>query len=180
MRITAGTHKGRRLETPKGRDIRPTSDKIRAAIFNALNARGLLIDALVIDAFCGTGALGIEALSQGAAQCIFFDKAKSSIDLCKANIQNLDLVAQSKIILSDVTRVKSNEDRSADLIFLDPPYNQNLVMPAIENLKEKNWLNKNCLFVIETDKKEDIESDLITIETTKIYGDTKIMFARLL
>lgn len=179
MRITAGSHKGRRLETPKGRDVRPTSDKIRAAIFNALNSRGLIIDAVIIDAFCGTGALGIEALSQGASHGIFFDKARSSIDLCKTNIQNLELKEQSKIILSDVTKAKENEGTKADLVFLDPPYNKNLVVPAIEHLKKNNWLSHDCFFVIETDKKEEVQSNLITIETTKIYGDTKINFATL-
>jgi len=179
MRITAGSHKGRRLETPKGRDVRPTSDKIRAAIFNALNSRGLILDAVVLDAFCGTGALGIEAISQGASHCTFFDKARSSIDLCKANIQNLELTDQSQFILSDATKAKENEGAKADLVFLDPPYNKNLSAPTIEHLKANNWLSDDCFFVIETDKKEEIESDLITIETTKIYGDTKIIFANL-
>jgi len=177
MRITAGSHKGRRLETPKGLDVRPTSDKIRAAIFNALNSRGLIIDAIIIDAFCGTGALGIEALSQGASHCTFFDKARSSIDLCKANIQNLDLQDQSQLILSDVTKARMNEGEKADLVFLDPPYNKNLAVPTIENLNTHGWLNSSCFFIIETDKKEEIDSDLITIESTKIYGDTKITFA---
>lgn len=179
MRITAGIYKGRRLETPKGRDVRPTSDKIRAAIYNALNSRGLVEGAVVLDAFCGTGALGIEALSQCASHCVFFDKARSSIDLCKTNIQNLELTDQSKIILSDASKAKENEGTKVDLVFLDPPYNKNLSVPTIERLYKQGWLNDDCFFVIETDKKEEIESDLITIEATKIYGDTKITFAQL-
>lgn len=179
MRIVAGSHKGRRLETPKGQDIRPTSDKIRAAIFNALNSRGLVVDAVVIDAFCGTGALGLEALSQGAQECYFFDKAKSSIDLCKANIQNFECENQSEIFLMDATKAKEKPEflKSADLIFLDPPYNQNLFLRSIESLKEQGWLSAEAFFVIETDKKELIESDFISIQSEKIYGDTKITFS---
>lgn len=177
MRITAGTYKGRRLETPNGRDVRPTSDKIRAAIFNALHSRGAVVDAVVIDAFCGTGAFGLEAISQGAAQCFFFDKARSSIDLCKANVQNLDCGDQSKIILSDAAKIKMEEGVLVDLVFLDPPYQKNLVAPAIENLYAQGCLQEDAMFVIETDRREEIESDLISIETEKIYGDTKITFA---
>lgn len=176
MRITAGKFKGRRLETPKGRDLRPTSDKVRAAIFNALQSRGLIIDSVVIDAFCGTGALGLEALSQGASHCIFFDKAKSSIDLCKKNIGNLGCEETTQIVVSDATRVKRNEGQKADLIFLDPPYHQNLITPAIESLFLQGWISNEAFFIIECDKKEEIESTLITIKSEKIYGDTKVTF----
>lgn len=179
MRITAGTYKGRRLETPIGRDVRPTSDKIRAAIFNALNSRCAVVDAVVIDAFCGTGALGLEAISQGAARCLFFDKVRSSIDLCKANVQNLECGDQAKITVSDAEKIKIEESVLVDLVFLDPPYHKNLIIPAIENLHAQGCLHADCFFVIETDKKENIESDLIFIETEKIYGDTKITFATL-
>ncbi len=177
MRITAGMYKGRQLESPKGRDVRPTSDKIRAAIFNALNARGLLVDAVVMDAFCGTGALGLEALSQGAAQCYFYDKAKVSYELCRYNIQSLGCDGQAKIFLTDITKAKINDGVLVDLVFLDPPYNKNLSVPVIENLMTQGCLKDDVFFVIETDRKEEIESDLITIETIKIYGDTKITFA---
>lgn len=179
MRVTAGTYKGRKLETPKGRDIRPTSDKIRAAIFNALNSRGRIVNAVVMDAFCGTGALGLEAISQGAEQCYFYDKARSSIDLCKTNIQNLECEEQAKYFLSDVTKAKMNDLKLVDLVFLDPPYNKNLVLPAIESLKAQKCLSEDVFFVIETDKKEEIKSDVIAIESIKIYGDTKITFATL-
>lgn len=177
MRITAGLYKGRKFETPKGRDVRPTSDKIRAAIFNALNSRGLLLDAIVMDAFCGTGALGLEALSRGAARCIFVDKVRTSIALCQANIENLGALDKSKIILSDAAKVKIEDGVMIDLVFLDPPYNKNLIPPVIENLGAQNCLSDDVFFVLETDKKEEIDSDFITVETEKIYGDTKITFA---
>lgn len=179
MRIVAGLYKGRRLETPKGRDIRPTSDKIRAAVFNALNARGAVVDATVMDAFCGTGALGLEAISQGAAACYFFDKARSSIELCKANSQNLGCEAQANITVSDSTKARVKDGVLFDLVFLDPPYNKNLVAPTIENLVAQNCLKDDVLFVIETDKSEEIESAFIAIESEKTYGSTKIIIATL-
>ena len=89
MRIVAGQYGGRRLEVPKGRDIRPTSDKVRGAIFNALRSRGAVEHARVLDAFCGTGALGLEALSQGAAH---LDKSRESLELARRNAAALGLL----------------------------------------------------------------------------------------
>lgn len=181
MRITGGTHRSRKLETPKSDAVRPTSDKVRQAIFNMLHSRGVVHDAIVIDAFCGTGALGLEALSQGAAYCTFFDKDKKSIALCQANVSALGEGEKSKIMFQDSTKMKPCLDSSqaASLVFLDPPYHKNLVPMAIQSMDENNWLSEDCFFVIETAKNEDMSSNLIQIENEKIYGDTKITLARL-
>lgn len=181
MRITGGTHRSRKLETPKSDAVRPTSDKVRQAIFNMLHSRGVVHDAIIIDAFCGTGALGLEALSQGAAHCTFLDKDKKSIALCKANVTALGEDERSNIIFQDSTKMKPCPDNieTASLVFLDPPYQKNLVPMALQSMHENNWLSEDCFFVIETAKNEDIFSDLIQIENEKIYGDTKITLARL-
>lgn len=182
MRIVGGTHRSRKLETPKSNMVRPTSDKVRLAVFNMLNSRGILVDAVVIDAFCGTGALGLEALSQGAKFCYFFDKNKDSLAVCKTNITSLKEEERSHIQLLDATKIKEKpEDLDpVTLIFLDPPYRQNLIPKTLESFKNSNWLAKDCFFVIEIAKEEKIHSDLIEIEAEKIYGDTKIILSQII
>lgn len=182
MRITAGNFKGRKLEAPKNNSVRPTSDKVRQAVFNALNARGDVENAIVIDAFCGTGALGLEALSRGAAQCYFFDKNKDPYNLCKQNINTLGAEGQSELVLQDVTKIKerSEEALPATLVFLDPPYKKDLVIAAIDALHSQSWFAEKVTFVIETEKNETVSSDKVKIENEKNYGDTKITFASLL
>lgn len=179
MRITSGIYKGRKLQTPKNDAVRPTSDKVRQAIFNSLNSRGAIQDAIVIDAFCGTGALGLEALSQGASFCSFFDKDKNSYALCKSNISLLGAENQANLRLQDVTKTKERPEdiEQATLVFLDPPYHKGLVEQAVQSLHAQNWLAPNATFVIETAKDENISDALIGIEDEKIYGDTKIIFA---
>ena len=90
MRIVAGQWGGRRLIEPRGRDIRPTSDKVRGAVFNMLRGYGAVEGACVLDAFCGSGALGLEALSQGAHSCVFADKDRASLDLARRNVAQFD------------------------------------------------------------------------------------------
>lgn len=181
MRIVGGQHRSRTLVTPKDSAVRPTSDKVRQAIFNILNSRGLVVDAVVIDAFCGTGALGLEALSQGAHFASFFDKSKESIKLCQQNIELLKVEAQSHVSLKDITKIGNRPDNIdlADLIFIDPPYHQDLVNPAIEALVSDSWVKDNASLVIETAKNEKIYCPLINVELEKTYGDTKIMLCTL-
>ncbi len=181
MRIIGGTHRSRTLFTPKSNTVRPTSDKIRQAVFNMINARGWVEDAVVIDAFCGTGALGLEALSQGATFCTFFDKNKQSIELCKKNIQSLKEEDKCQIMMWDSTKLKLPPEKAspATLVFLDPPYKQYLVSKAIISLDDNNWLDSDCCFVIETAKDEIINCPRINILSEKLYGDTKILLGTL-
>lgn len=181
MRISGGIHRSRTLFSPKSNAVRPTSDKTRQAIFNMLHARGLVQDSIVIDAFCGTGALGLETLSQGAAYAVFFDKSKDSMMLAKQNIASLKEENRSLVFLQDVTKLKERPDniKPATLIFLDPPYHQNLVEGAIQSLAQNNWLGAEAWFVIETAKDEIINCPRINIQNEKTYGDTKIMLASL-
>jgi len=102
MRIISGIYGGRTLISPKDDSVRPTSDKVRGAMFNMIGSRMTMDGARVLDGFCGSGALGIEALSRGAAHCTFVDKA---VRLCEENIEKLGASAQSRIVKSDVTRM---------------------------------------------------------------------------
>jgi len=181
MRIVGGKHRSRTLFTPKDNAVRPTSDKVRQAVFNILNSRGLVVDAIVIDAFCGTGALGLEALSQGAKQCSFFDKDRHSIALTKQNIGALKEEDSCHVMLQDATKTKPKPDNiePASLVFLDPPYNKELVTKAIESLSDKGWVSDEAYLVIETAKHEIISCPRINIMLEKTYGESKITLAEL-
>jgi 16S rRNA (guanine966-N2)-methyltransferase len=122
MRIIAGELGGRRLTAPKGRDVRPTSERVREALYNRL---GPLPGGAVLDLFAGSGALGFEALSRGAASCLFADDAAASIACIRANVKALGLEGRATVRRADFKRVLRDEARGAvryDLVLLDPPY----------------------------------------------------------
>lgn len=181
MRIVAGIHGGRTIKTPKGKDIRPTSDKTRGAMFNSLTAMGALDGAVVIDAFCGTGALGLEALSRGASQCLFVDKHRASVELAKENADILGEDAHSKFMLKDASKLPPRLDDydQASLIFLDPPYYKDLIIPTLKTLKEGDWLQKAAIVVLETEKNfEWLGLEGFIQANEKIYGETKVISLR--
>lgn len=179
MRIVAGEFGGRILKTPKDSDIRPTSDKVRQAVFNMLHSRGAVEGANVLDAFCGTGALGLEALSQGAAFCTFIDVSKKSLLLCKENIDALGVGERCAGLVMDSTKLadKPKDIPQANLVFLDPPYNKDLVPRAIEALHLSFWLAEDAVLVIETAQKEDPDLQGLEVLQEKTYGDTRIILA---
>ena len=181
MRIIAGQHRGRRLKTPDSQDIRPTSDKVRQAVFNMLGSRGLVNDTVVMDVFCGTGALGIEALSQGASFCYFFDKSKGSVRITQDNVDMVNEGDNALIRQQDGLKLPERQEHEpqASLVFLDPPYNQGLVEKAVPVLIDKGWLSADAYFVIETSKQENVICAELNIELEKTYGDTKVYLASL-
>lgn len=181
MRIIGGTCRGRPLKTPKGQDIRPTSDKVRLAIFNALYSRAAVQDAVVIDAFCGTGALGLESLSQGAAQCLFCDSARTSLSLAKENAALLELNENATFKQTDAIKIGPcpAEQAKATLVFLDPPYRKNLVISTIEALKKGDWITEETLFVIETEKEWNPQNLDGEVTFDKLYGDTRMVFLKI-
>ncbi len=176
MRIIAGLHRGRVLKAPAGRDIRPTSDKVRQALFNALNSRGAVVDAVVLDAFCGTGALGFEALSQGASACVFMDIARSSVHLAQDNAAMLREVERCAFLHKDATAPGSRPETAtpATLVFLDPPYHKNLVPQALSALQAGGWIAPGAMIVAETEKGADLSQIMAPQEFSKAYGDTEI------
>jgi 16S rRNA (guanine966-N2)-methyltransferase len=122
VRVVAGVHGGRRLVAPEGRDTRPTSDRVRAAMFNALASLDVLRDATVLDLFAGSGALGIEALSRGAATCTFVEVAKPALKALGTNIDALGLQARSEIVTTDASRFVVQRPGPWDLVLADPAY----------------------------------------------------------
>jgi 16S rRNA (guanine966-N2)-methyltransferase len=183
VKIVAGRFGGRNLKVPKGRDIRPTSSKIRGAVFNMLRSRGAVEGAVVLDAFCGTGALGLEAISQGARFCVFVDKDKNSLNLTRENATSLNVLEQSKFLLKDSSKLPERpaDIEAAGLVFLDPPYGKWLLPLSMEALYRGGWIFSGAWVVCETEKSfAQALPDFCTIESTKIYGDTQIMLCRVL
>lgn len=120
MRVVAGELGGRKLVSPEGTSTRPTTDRVREAIFNALGSAGLIEGALVADLFAGTGAIGIEALSRGASHCTFVERDRSALRALEENIDTLDLGSRSRILRADAGPAATTLD--VDIAFVDPPY----------------------------------------------------------
>lgn len=180
MRIVSGIYGGRILKSPKDGSIRPTSDKVRGAIFNALRARGGVEGAHVLDVFCGTGALGLEALSQGAASCLFVDSSRESLALARDNAETLQVEAadflQKK---AENLPQRMTSQNVAGFVFLDPPYGQGLLGPALQALAEGGWIDDETILVAELSRNEKLDlPDGFAMENDKIYGDTRILYLR--
>jgi 16S rRNA (guanine966-N2)-methyltransferase len=120
MRVVAGELRGRRIEAPEGGDTRPTTDKVREAIFNALGSLDLVRDATVADLFAGSGALGIEAISRGAAHCTFVERDRSALRVLRENVERLGIGDRTKVVTTDALAVAATLD--VDLVIADPPY----------------------------------------------------------
>jgi 16S rRNA (guanine966-N2)-methyltransferase len=135
MRIVAGTFGGRRLHAPKAAEIRPTSDRVREAIFSIIGAT--VLGARVLDLFAGTGALGLEALSRGASQAVFVDQSLHAVGLIRANIERCNVQERVRIIHGSVTqaiRRLAGQGEAFDLIFMDPPYGKGSIVKTLLNL----------------------------------------------
>lgn len=187
MRVTGGKLGGRRLAQPKNQLVRPTSDRVRQAIFNILEHRDFGIgftveNAAVADLFAGTGALGIEALSRGARFCLLVDNDAESRALARENVETLGLTGATKIWRRDATDLGplgAGAGGPFDLVFLDPPYRKNLVAPALARLREGGWLSRHALLVVETAKGETFEYGGFIQLGMRNYGDTDVFFLTL-
>jgi 16S rRNA (guanine966-N2)-methyltransferase len=177
--------RGRALVAPQDARVLPTSDKVRQAVFNILNHNDFgigfsLQGARAIDLFAGTGALGIEALSHGAAFALLIDDSAESRALIRTNVEALGLTGSTKIWRRDATKLGPMAAGSGgpfELAFLDPPYRQGLVAPALAALKEGGWLTANALVVAETGEDESAPStEGFTLADERAYGDTRVWY----
>lgn len=181
MRIVGGTFRGHSIAGPKSEATRPTSDRVREAIFNILahGVAGFDIEgARVMDLFAGTGALGLEALSRGAKFCQFVEDGTEARSLIRRNADSMGVIGQCKIWRRDATRLGSCTPQSPfDLVFADPPYNKGLGEKALTALFEGEWLKSGAVIVLE-------ESDHATIGSIpgftridhRLYGETQVAF----
>jgi 16S rRNA (guanine966-N2)-methyltransferase len=179
MRIISGTSKGKRLATPKGHALRPTSDRVKESIFNILG--GVVEAKVVLDLFAGTGNLGIEALSRGAKRVIFVERGREATRLMKNNLSQCRMTMLSEIIPKDVIRaigVLHQRGETFDLILMDPPYEKGLIEKTLWKLQSNRIYHDDSILIIEHDRREALPTELDgwnLIRQRKI-GDTLISF----
>jgi len=178
MRIIAGLLKGKKLFSPKTEGIRPTSDRMREAIFSILGDE--LLSANVLDLFAGTGALGLEALSRGASFCVFVDNSPSTISLIQKNIDTCELVLQADIYQKDASSDLSFliDQAPFSLVFIDPPYEKIDFSLLFQQLHDQKLLQKGALLVLETSVKEIvfIPERFFSLIKRRTYGKSRVSF----
>ena len=176
MRIIAGTLKGRRLTPPRDDGSRPTADRAREALFSILHSRDALVeDGRVLDCFAGTGALGLEALSRGMAHATFVEQQPAALAVLKTNIHDLGLSSACTVLKADATQLPPAA-AACDLVFMDPPYNQGLIVPCLEILVKRRWLTPTATIVAEIAASESIELPTgYTQDDERRYGAAKIL-----
>jgi len=181
MRITGGRFGGRILKAPASRAIRPSADRLRESLFNALIHRphNPVEGADVVDLFAGTGALGLEALSRGAASALFVDNGVEARALLRANVEALGVAGITRIFRRDATRLGDAPDPGRfALAFLDPPYGRGLASGALRVLRDGRWLRDGALAIIEESAEAEVDMPAgFTYEERRVYGDTQVVFA---
>ncbi len=189
MRIVGGIYKGRRLQAPAGDDVRPTSDRVREAVFNVLlhglaDWPGDLAGVSVVDLFCGTGALGLEALSRGAGHVTLVDRSGGVLAAARKNAAlGVEATRQVTILKIDATQL-APPPRAAQapcgLAFLDAPYGAGLTVPALGSLKNRGWLAPGGLAVCEVSADEELAPPPgYTAHDERTYGAAKVVFLQL-
>ena len=183
MRIVGGRFRGRALAAPTGLLTRPTSDRVRELLFNILahGIEGLEIEgARVLDLFAGTGALGIEALSRGAAYCLFVEDNADARGIIRENIEALGLTGASKVWRRDATKLGTAAPMQPfQLLFADPPYGKGLGELALKAVADGGWLSAGAVCVLE--ERADIEPAIPAAFAPldrRVYGDTALHFLR--
>ncbi len=183
MRIVGGKFRGRPLAAPGGDATRPTSDKVREAVFNILShgiADFRFEGARVLDLFAGTGALGLEALSRGAAYCLFVEEGAEARALIRRNVEAFGLTGITKIFRRDATSLGAASNRGTfGLVFLDPPYDQGLAELALASAASGGWLAAGAVAVIEERKGTALMlPPSYAALDRRTWGDTQVAFAR--
>ena len=185
MRIVGGQLKGRQLQAPGGRDLRPTSDRARESIFNVImhglgDWDGSLDGASVVDVFAGTGALGLEALSRGAAHATFIDNGANSLAMLKKNAAQLGAWRDATLLKLDATHLPPPPlaaKAPCGVAFLDAPYSQELTTPALNGLRRQGWIADGSLCVAEIATDEQlIAGPGFTQLDERTYGAAKVVF----
>ena len=183
MRIVGGRFGGRVLAVPHGRALRPTSERVREAIFNILEhgVDGFAIEgSRVLDLFAGTGALGLEAMSRGARFCLFIDDGPDARGAIRRNADALGVIGRCKIWRRDAARLGACAPQPPfDLAFVDPPYGKGLGERALHSLVQGGWLATGAVVVVEESARAevDIPEHLARFDERE-YGDTKVLFLR--
>jgi 16S rRNA (guanine966-N2)-methyltransferase len=173
MRVTGGRLRGRPLRVPGGRAVRPSSDRVREALFARL---GSLEEAHVLDLYAGSGALGIEALSRGAGRAVFAERARTVAAVLRSNLETLDLRERTRVVKADASaavRRLAAEGLTFDLVFLDPPYESGEALRALRAIADSGILAPGAMVVVETGRHHPLAAPpaLVVIDERR-YGDT--------
>lgn len=183
MRITGGELRSRALKAPKGNDTRPTSDRVREALFSILTARGgVLAGARVLDLYAGTGALGLEALSRGAAEAVFVERSRDALAVLRANVSSLGVGDRSLVVPAALEKAEKALAASRfDLVFADPPYadvKNGVATRALEAIVVPR-LEPSALLVLEHASRDPAPTLAHLVhEESRTYGDTCVSFYR--
>lgn len=179
MRVISGSARGLKLKSPKGMDVRPTTDRVKESLFNIISNH--ILDSFILDLFSGTGSLGIEALSRGAQRCTFVDSSRDSIEIIKDNLKNTKFIDKSEVIFSDtisaINKLGVKRDKF-DIIFMDPPYLKNLIVPVLKEIIKRELLEEDGIIIIEHDTKDIIPDNVDNLNKyrEKKYGNTTLSF----
>lgn len=180
MRIVSGKYRGKRLVAPDGDGTRPTTDRVRESLFNILNHGDFEIDhARVLDIFAGTGALGLEALSRGAAYALFVENDAAARGTIRQNVENLGAQGITQLLRRDATKLGpriSAQGSAFNLVFLDPPYGKGLGKQALASALEGGWIADDATLVFECGQDENPMPDGFKLIDERTYGGIKICF----
>ena len=177
LRIIAGELKGRKLERIDTELIRPTSDRVREALFSILG--DMVVDSRFLDLFAGSGSVGIEAYSRGAKEVVFVDDGTDSIKTLKGNLQKTNLIEETEIIQADyevAVEKLAYEERKFDIIFIDPPYKFGIALDAVRKIQGENILSKNGVIIVEHGSKDLMPETIGIFEIfkEKKYGNIRL------
>ena len=181
MRIVGGTKKGFPLKKPKSGDIRPTTDKIKASLFNILRT---VEGANFLDLFAGTGGVGMEALSRGAHKVVFIERNTTSAGSIKEDIKQLEFENQAEVISLEMKKalpLLAERRTSFNYIFIDPPYQRDLVRDSLSCIAKMGLAGEETLLIVQHSKREPIqlEDDGFSVVDCRNYGDTMLTFLKL-
>mgnify|MGYP000973318939 FL=1 len=176
MRIIGGTHRSRKLEVPQDDAVRPTGDKVREALFSMLSHRlGTWDEAVVLDACCGSGALGLEAISRGAGKAYFMDTSTHSLALARRNAEMLREEDKCRFMTTNITRPTPAEAQ-CDVILMDAPYNKGLTENGLAALTEAGWASAACIAGIEVARAESFTAPAgWRIEREREHGPARLI-----
>ena len=182
MRIISGTARGTKLYTLEGKTTRPTLDRVKESLFNIIQNE--TIDSIFLDLFSGSGAIGLEAASRGARKVILCDKSKEAINIINKNIEKTHLKEKVELYNLDYeTLLKTKIKENLDVIYIDPPYESNFAIKALELIIEKGLTNEDSTLIIETDDEIKILKELekleIKITDKRKYGRAILIFLKI-
>lgn len=179
MRVISGEWRGRKLLAPKGDATRPTADRTRETLFSMLTSRLGSFEGLVVaDLFAGSGALGIEALSRGAATCLFAEQDRDALDVLRGNLSTLGATARADVRAGSVLGL-GPAPRAYDLLMLDPPYGTGAASVALDKLHRLGWIGPDSWVSVETGHSETVEVAGFAIDAERKVGKARLTLLRL-